>query len=467
MKSKNTNDLEQPNRGPGKGASMAWQEQVPTDIGQVARNGAIFVFGFLATFLARVSLFPIASAVISTGRIVSVGQNKLVQHPTGGVVREIRVQDGAVVETGQVLLVLDASGSQAELTRFMARRTMLTALRARLEAESGGSEFGNAIEVSGLQLRGAQDRLGTGAPGSIKSRVLEEQQIEFDAGRKRLNAELAAARHQIESLKDQRGGLQTRLQGVGQLLDFTEMELVKTRPLVDEGYLAKSRLWDLDKKRLEQISQIGNLEAEIDATNQHVLEAEAKLAQLMQADREKRAEELTSVITELEQIGDQVRAAQSSVNLTELRAPQAGTIVKLAAHTQGGVVRPGEVIAEIVPLDADLETEFRVAVADIDHVRVGQTATVIITAFNRRTHEPIDGEVSYVSADSSLDDKTGEAFFLSRVRLKRNPQKNQGLNKIQAGMATEVHARAEPRVFMSYALQPLTDSMGRSFKETN
>ncbi|MEP1209448.1 MAG: HlyD family type I secretion periplasmic adaptor subunit [Rhizobiaceae bacterium] len=470
-------------------SGTSWQQQVPTDASGIVKKGGIFVFGFLAVFFVWSTLFPIASAVVSSGKIVSAGQNKLIQHPTGGVVQEILVEDGSTVEEGQVLLVLDPSGSQAELTSLVARQNMLSALKSRLEAEASGGNFGNTIAVSGLQLRGAQQDSSDGADTTAdavaiaaeaaaaaaaaadqtnsQSRVLAEQQIEFDAGRKRLNAELDAATYQIESLKDQRSGLVTRLEGSRQLLEFTEMEIKKTRPLVEDGYLAKSRLWDLDKRRLEQISQIGNLEAEVEATNQKVLEAEAKLAQLSEADREKRSEELTSVITELEQIRDQLGAARSSLNLTELRAPTAGTIVKMAAHTNGGVIKGGEVVAEIVPQDSGLETEFRVSVADVDNVNVGQNARIVITAFNRRTYDPIEGRVSYVSADSSLDEATGETFFLARARMTPNPEKNLGLEEIQAGMATEVFAEATPRVFMSYALQPIFDSMDRSFRETN
>ena len=452
-------------------AAPSWQEKVPTDIGQISRKGTIFVFGFLGVFLIWATLFPIASAVVSMGKVVSAGQNKLIQHPTGGVVQEIRVRDGAYVDKGEVLLVLDPAGSQAELTRLSARVSMLSALKTRLEAEANGGAFTNPTSVAGLGLRGAQDAsTGSGAATTQESsanRVLAEQQIEFDAGRKRLNAELDAARYQIESLKDTRDGLETRLEGTRQLLQFTEMEIKKTRPLVEDGYLAKSRLWDLDKKRLEQISEVGNLEAEVEATQQRVWEAEANLARLSESDREKRSEELTNVITELEEISDQLEAARSSVNLTELRAPAAGTIVKMAAHTNGGVVQAGEVVAEIVPFDAGLEAEFRVGVADVDSVSVGQNARIVITAFNRRTYDPIDGEVTYVSADSVVDETTGETFFLARAQMKPNPDKNLGLHEIQAGMATEVYAEAEPRVFMSYALQPLLDSMGRSFKETN
>ena len=153
--------------------------------------------------------------------------------------------------------------------------------------------------------------------------------------------------------------------------------------------------------------------------------------------------------------------------LTELRAPQAGTIVNLAVHTMGGVVQPGAVIAEIVPTNSGLETEFRVALADIKAVKVGQKARVVVTAFNRRTYDPIEGHVTYVSADSAVDEQSGDTYFLARASLNAVPEKNTGLAEIQAGMATEVYALAEPRVFMSYALQPIFDSFSKAFREAN
>ncbi len=459
-------EVPEPTGFPTMGNEIPWQMRVPTQTGAITRNGSIFVFGFLAAFLIWAVAFPIASAVVSSGKIVSVGQNKLIQHPSGGVVQQILISDGSFVEKDQILLVLDPSNSQAELTRLEARHTMLSALKTRLEAETSGAAFGQTVSVSGLRLRGAQ-AIAPENGNAADSQVLREQEREFDAGRKRLNAELDAARHQMESLKDRRAGLQTRLNSARQLLDFTKMELKRTRPLVEDGYLAKSRMWDLDKKRLEQISQVGNLKSEINGMKQQVLEAEAKLSQLAAADTEKRSEELTTVITELAQIKDQLQAARSSLNLTELKAPQSGTVVKLAAHTLGGVVAPGEVIAEIVPQKAGLETEFRVGVSDVDNVSVGQSARIVVTAFNRRTYDPIDGVVTYVSADSALDEATGQTYFTARARMKQDPEKRQGLQEIHAGMATEVFALAEPRVFMNYALQPLYDSMHRSFREAN
>lgn len=445
----------------------AWQNSVPQETSGIVKKGLVWVFGFIALFFLWAFMFPIASAVVVQGKIISAGQNKLIQHPNGGVIRDILVQDGEKVKQGQVLVVLDPSSGQAELTRLQSRHAMLSALKTRLEAESGGNGFQNTLAASGLRLGDAKTNEANPASSDAQNdRVLQEQRKEFNAGRKRLNAQIDAVEFQVESLKDQRSGMETRLAGVVKLKKYTEMEIAKVRPLVNDGYLAKNRLWELEKTRLEQVSSMGNLEAEIDATQQRIREAQAQVAQLKAADNEQRSEELTRVISELAEISDQLGAAKNVVELTELRAPADGTVVSLAINTKGGVLRPGETLAEIVPNDSGLETEFKVAPADIETIKVGQSARVVITAFNRRTFEPIDGEVTYVSADSVIDEANGMPFFTVRAKMLDDPQKNTGFEKIQPGMATEIYALAKPRVFMNYALQPIFDSFDKAFRET-
>lgn len=453
-----------------------WQDGLPLGNRQVASKGLIFIFGFLALFFAWAFLFPISSAVVAMGKMVSAGANKLVQHPQGGLVQKIYARDGDLVTKGETLLLIDPSVSKAELTRLTARKRMLSALQTRLNSERGGKGFAGPVETSTLGLRGTP--AGSGLRGSQAETapqeqvaelndVLEEQRREFDAGRKRLSAERDGAISQIEGLKDERSGLQARLAGEKSQLKSTRMELARMRPLAEEGYLPKARMWELERKGLEQVTNVTNLEASIDSTGQKIAEAESKLAQLEQADEESRSEELTKVSGELAEIRDQIEAARAAFDGSEIRAPVTGTLTKMVANTEGGVVRAGDTIAEIVPKDAGLITEFRVPIQSIASVKVGQKARVVVTAFNRRTYDPIEGEVTYVSADSELDEVTGEQFFTARALLNENPDKNNGLAEIQAGMTTEVYALVEPRVFMDYVLQPIRDSFSKAFREAN
>ena len=446
--------------------SGTWQDQVPTSYGKVVSKGMVYIFGFLGLFTLWAVLFPIDSAVVSAGQVISNGQNKLIQHPSGGVVREILVKDGQKVEAGDLLIRLDKSSAQGELTRLLARHETLNAQKARFEAERNGHTTFSVPESPAALLRGGQV-VSSGIDETAKSTIYNEQLKEFDAGRKRFAAQINAIKYQVETFRDQKTGMQARLIGGGRLLEMTNRELRKVRPLAKAGYLPKARLWDLEKNKLEQLTNVENIRSEVAATEQRISEAEAKLAELKQSDREKRSFELSRTIGELVEISDSIKAAQIAVNLTELRAPVSGTIVKLTANTNGGVMGSGETIAEIVPAGVVLTTEFRVPQNKAKHVYPGQTARISITTFNRRTYDPIDAEVTYVSADTLKDETTGEIYFLARAIMKPNPEKNTGIEEVTSGMAAEVYVLAEPRVFASYLFQPIMDSFNRAFREFN
>lgn len=447
--------------GPG-----SWQDQVPTAYGAVVSKGLVYIFGFLGLFALWAVLFPIDSAVVAAGQVISNGQNKLIQHPSGGVVREILVTDGQEVVKGDLLVRLDKSAAQGELTRLLARRETLMAQKSRFDAERNGLATFTMASKPAISLRGGTS-ISSGIDDETKTVIFKEQLKEFDAGRKRFAAQINTLKFQVETFRDQKTGMEARLIGGRKLLKLTNRELGKVRPLANAGYLPKARLWELEKTKLEQLTNAENIQSEMDATEQRISEAEAKLAELKQSDREKRSVELSKVVGEMAQISDSIKAAQIAVDLTELRAPVSGTIVKLAANTNGGVMSSGAVMAEIVPIGAGLQTEFRVPQNKAKHVYPGQKTRINITTFNRRTYDPIDGEVTYVSADSLKDETTGEVYFLARAIMKPNAEKNTGIDEVSSGMAAEVYVLAEPRVFASYLLQPIMDSFSRAFRESN
>ncbi|MFD0916456.1 HlyD family type I secretion periplasmic adaptor subunit [Pseudahrensia aquimaris] len=452
--------------------TASWGDNVPTGHKSIVSKGLMFVFGFLLIFGLWAVLSPISSAVVAGGKIISTGNNKLVQHPDGGVVREILVRDGSQVKAGDLLLTLDRSAKQAELTRLMARQRTLLARKARYEAEQRGESVIGPVSVPATDdtlsnLRGGQgiiDEVAVQAQQQA-SPVLEEQRREFEAARNRLAAQLETIGRQIETFKEQKLGLEARLAGGQRLLALTERELSRVRPLADEGFLPKSRLWDLEKTQLEQITSGQNLRSEIEATNQRIAEATSKLTEIQENDREKRSEEMTKIIGELAEIRDQIPAAQTALDLTELRAPVAGTIVNLSANTTGGVVPAGQPIAEIVPLDAELLVEFRVPLNKAKQVQPEQDARVTITTLNRRLYDPIDATVTFVSADSITDEQTGESYFLARARMRDTPGKKTGIDEVRNGMAAEVYVVSNPRTFVAYVMQPLVDSFHRAFRE--
>ncbi len=418
-----------------------WRDSVPVSPSSVARGGMVFVFGFLGLFLLWATLFPLSAAVVGFGELVSAGENKLVQHKSGGVVRSIRVADGARVEQGEVLLELDDADDRASLTRLEARRAMLEAKRARL---TGETVFG---------LRGSQD-----SPAVADLRTQQQKQgLAMRNGRR---AAEDAARAQIASLRQDREGTLAQI-GIGQeLLDSAQDELARLRPLARDGYVARNRLTELERVALERENILSELDARIASTSEKIIEAEAKLKMTLAEDRQEDSTELTAVLGELAEISDQIEAARVSLASTQLRAPVSGTVTGLAAHTPGGVIAPGAVVAEIVPEGSRLEAQFDLPPANANSVHPGNTARVVVTAFNRRTVAPIEGEVSYIAADTVTDEASGVASYPVRVSLGANVP-----DGLRAGMTVEVYALGESRTFMGYALQPIFESFGRAFNE--
>ena len=432
----------------GASPRTGWQARVPQDQGRIVRTGVVAVFGTLVLFMAWAAFAPLASAVIAPGRIVVAGQNKLVQHPQGGVVRRIHVDEGATVRAGDVIVTLDATGDQAELSRLAARRARLEAERERLETEREGG-------LAGLRLRGVE-----AAPAG--DRLRDEQARVRDAASERRRAELDAAASRVEALRDRRLGVRGRIAATERLVDFTEEEIARMRPLVAEGYLAKSRLREMRKEKLERIEKLQDLRAQADAMGQEIVEAEAELARIEASSREERGGALTKIVGELAEIEDALVAAKVSLDGTQLRAPVDGVVKGLTAWTVGGVAPAGQAIAEIVPAGDALEAEFRVPPHEIESVGVGQNARVQVSAFDFRTVEPVPATVSHVAADSTRDEATGEVYFLARARL-RAPSPLAA--RLRAGMAGDVFVDGRRRVFLSYLTEPVTRSFARAFRQ--
>ena len=418
-----------------------WRDTVPVSPSSVARGGMIFVFGFLGLFLLWATLFPLSSAVVGFGELVSVGENKLVQHQSGGVVRTIRVADGARVEQGDVLLELDDADDRASLTRLEARRGTLEAKRARLT--------GQAV----LGLRGTQN-----SPALADLEV--QQQRQGQAMQRGRRAAEDAARAQIASLQEDREGYLAQA-GIGQaLLDSARAELARLRPLARDGYVARNRLAELERIALERENVLSEIDARIASTSEKITEAEARLKMKLAEDRQEDSTELTAVLGELAEISDQIEAARGSLTSRQLRAPVSGTVTGLAAHTPGGVIAPGAVVAQIVPEGSSLEAQFDLPPANANSVHAGNKARVVVTAFNRRTVAPIAGEISYVAADTVMDETSGIASYPVRISLGADVP-----DGLRAGMTVEVYALGESRTFMGYALQPIFESFGRAFNE--
>jgi HlyD family type I secretion membrane fusion protein len=487
--------------------NIHWRANAKTDSNPVIQVGFWSVGVVLIGFLLWATLFPLSSAVITPGTFLSDGKNKLIQHQRGGRVREIYVHEGDLVVAEQPILSLDPTQVQADLTQLQARHSSLLALKSRLVAErAGGLENMEVAAVTGqlgrlrggagigfhdagnLMLRGSagksivvKDHLskagefdelmhtGSTRPATSLSagrEFIDSQQKAYSSGRNLLAREIESFDKKVATLMKQGEGLQARVHSQQAMLDMNRREYERLRPLAQKGYVARNRLNERERIILEMEGTVVALQLDREGVGTQIEEVAVQIKKARLEYSNAAAQEYAKIVSELAELSDQLVAARNNVDDSIVRAPVSGTLARLLTTTVGGVVGAADLIGEIVPEAAPLVVQARVQPSDIDHVHIGQSAEIAVTAFNRRIDDKVSGRVVYKSADAEKDEKTAEPYFTVRLEIEDFEGKSRNrLKDIQAGMQSEVYIRTGSRTFMTYLAKPIVDSFRRAFRE--
>lgn len=461
-----------------------WAASVETNVSDVTGRAGKVLLAALAGFAGWAALFPLDSAVHAPGLLVAHGQNKLLQHRAGGVVREIFATEGDRLKAGDPVVALDPNVNRAELERLRARYALATAMRRRLEAEQGGntpiSSAGEPSASGRLALRGSVTGLsgnidpitttsasGSAAASAFDKALADAQQREFDQGRRSVNSELRALEERIAGQERQRQGLAERQSRLQQQVSLLRQQYEAARSLVNSDYLPKQQMWDLQSRLLEREAELQSVDSQHDAAANSIAEIEAQADRVRSEDLRQSSEQISKALTEIEEVRGQLVAAESALSDTVVRAPSDGTLVHSKAWTIGGVIPAGEAFGEIVPTGAKLEILVRVQPSSIVYVKKGGKAKIKLTALNTRLFDDIPAEVTYVAADASVDQRTGEHYF--EVRAALDPAAIEGAlaGMLTPGMAGDATIETGSRTFLAYLVQPLSDSFARAFRETH
>ncbi len=418
--------------------------------------------GFLLASACAIAIWavfvPMDSAVVAHGPVSSSGQNKLIQHRTGGVIKAIRYRDGEFVETGAVLFELDPIADEAQLNRLLARRIVLQAISARLEAEKSNSD---TVSTDEAQSRATP----IAAMSEFQSKIFLEQEREFLKNRLVIESELEALRQKSNRLEEQRNGLTRRLPHRKQQIENLQAQFTSAMELEKKGHISRQQLWEIESRLLDRQSELVNLESERDGIESAILENQSLIENASQRNDRLTSEKLTGIMAELQQISEEIKAAENARVQAHLRAPIAGTLVRSTVVTVGGVVKPAETLAEIVPQGVPLEVDAKVRAQDIKFVHIGQAAMVKINGLNPRLFDSIEGRIHYVAADSTQDERTGERYFKVKINIAA-PIDPQTIEPVPVlGMMTEAFLKGEQRTFFQYIAQPVIEGMQRAFRE--
>jgi adhesin transport system membrane fusion protein len=409
---------------------------------------SLCVVAFVATFVTWSSSAFLDEVTRGDGRVIPSQRIQVVQNLEGGIVSEILVRDGQIVERDAVLVRIANTVAEADFQGNRAQSWALRAAVARLAAESRG----DAIAFEDELLREAAD-------------VAESERRLMTTRRQQLDSQLAVIRDQQAQRRNEITELRGRVGSVSRSIELARQELRIIEPLVASGAAAR-----IDQVRIQR--QISDLQGQLDAAAASIPRAEAALAESQKRLEERVATFRSEANAELNQrraqlaaLTEKISADRDRVGRTEVRSPLRGTVKELKVTTVGGVIRPGQDLVEIVPLEDTLLIEAQIRPADIAFIRPGQPATIKVTAYDFSIYGGLAAELEQISADT-IQDERGERWF--RVRLRTDTAQlgtAQNPLPIIPGMTASVEILTGRKSVLDYLLKPILKARDRALRE--
>jgi HlyD family secretion protein len=400
------------------------------------------------------STTSLSGALIASGSIVVDSSVKKVQHPTGGVVGELRVREGDRVKVSDIVARLDQTVTRANLAIITKGLDELFARKARLAAERDGDQ---SIDFPDLLTSRADDL--------EVARIMEGERRLFELRRSSRAGQKAQLREQAGQLKEEIVGMTAQQTAKRKEIEFITRELNGVRDLYKQNLVQLTRLTQLEREATRVDGELAQLIAAVAQTKGKIAENELKIIQIDQDLSSEVAKEMREIDGKIGEFVERKIAAEDQLQRVDIRAPQDGTVFQLTVHTVGGVISPGEAIMLIVP-DADsLTVEAKVDPKDIEQVQLKQKAVLRFPAFNAATTPEMNGEVSRISADISSDQRTGQSYYIIRISIPPDQLSRLGDAKLVPGMPVECFIQTGERTVISYLLKPLRDQLMRTFRE--
>lgn len=400
----------------------------------------------LGALIAWAYLAEIEEVTTGDGRVIPSSQIQVVESLEGGLVAEIFVKEGDVVDAGEPLVRIDDTDFAADLGELQKQRSALFIRARRLDAEAQGT---------GLDLTG----------GGFDQLAAAREMALFNARATALKQELSVIEQQLSQRRLEKVELETRLKSLRLSAELLNEELASARNLSAAGAYPK-----MDLLRLEREAQGGTLEVEllnasIPRAEAAITEAAARLESAVLGFRARAHEDLTRTLNELTILDETIKSAQDKVRRTVLRAPVRGIINKFSVATIGAVVSPGESLSEIVPLDDSLLIEAQIRPQDVAFLFPGQPARVRVTAYDFTVYGDLPGVVERIGADT-ITNEEGTTFYRVILRTERNWLGSESKRlPIIPGMVVSASILTGNKTVLDYLLKPIIKARSEALRE--
>ncbi|MGL4263014.1 MAG: HlyD family type I secretion periplasmic adaptor subunit [Afipia sp.] len=400
------------------------------------------------------STAQISGALIAPGSIVVDSNVKKVQHPTGGVVGEVRARDGDRVKAGDVVVRLDDTVTKASLAIVTKGLDGLLARRARLLAEQDGAE----------RITFPPELMDSFANPDVRALIGNEVKLFQVRSSGRVNQK-AQLKERIAQLKEEIGGLEAQENAKSREIELIQKELIGVRDLFAKNLVQISRLTVLERDAARLDGDRAQFIAQKAQAKGKITEIELQIIQIDKDLSSEVSKEMREINDKIGEFVERKVTAEDQLRRIDIRAPQDGMVLQSTVHTVGGVITAGDAIMLIVPESDNLSVEAKVNPQDIDQLRIGQKTLLRLSAFNQRTTPELNGTVSRISPDTTTDQRTGQSYYTIRVSMPPEEVAKLGDVKLIPGMPVEAFVQTGERTMISYLAKPLSDQLMRAFRE--
>ena len=409
----------------------------------------LWAFSGFVVILITMSVFaPVREVAIAEGEIIPVGSIVSVEHLEGGIVDNVFVGEGGFIRKGELLMKLHPESGSGDFNQVRVRRDLLDMRRIRLGALLKGQEtldFGELAKQ--YPTESADQRL-----------LFSSEKKAVTAGGRVLEARLEQRHSDLSSRKDE-------IKAVDSQIAIYQEQYGAQQKLVKKGFSSRSRLLQA-KARVEEVRVTRQqLLGTIESIKGQIVELTNETEQAKNAKTQEWSDALVATIGEISELDERLKGGEDRVKRLAVYAPKTGRVQSLAAKLPGQVIRAGDVVAEIVPLDASVEAEVRILPKDIGYVRAGHPAEITLSTFDPEVFGKVEGEVRSVSP-TTFETERGDKYFKGLVKLDRSVLEHNGRSfPITAGMVVTANVITGSKSVMQYILKPVVRSYDRAFSE--
>lgn len=409
----------------------------------------VLIFAFFVVFIAWASFAKLDITARGEGQVIPSSKVQLIQNLEGGIIEEFFVREGEQVEKDQLLVRLTDVGAQSDLGANEAKYLGILAATIRLQAEADGAAI---VEFP--------DELMQKAPQSVA-----EELRAFSANKDKVNGQTLVLEQQLSQRRQEVNELSRKASDIRGIIALQRERKNMVEPLIARGSAPKIESVQIEQEIREKQTELNGITQAIPRANSAIAEAQARIAELRKTAIAQAQMELAAKTAEMTAVKQTLGALEDRADRTDIKSPVKGIVKDFKINTVGGVVRPGDPILEVVPIDEQLVVEARIKPQDIARLSPNMQAMVKFTAYDFAIYGGLKGVVTDISADTIKNDK-GESFYRVRVRTIENQLKRKGeVLPIIPGMVTTVDILTGERTVMQYLLKPVAKTLEYSMHE--